>query len=392
MQKKVRVMWSLSKERIGRIVLGPREGLIRQFFRVWLFGIGAFLILGKFTEFGFYVAFGYEPGTEEVALPFWGPYLYLLEFVTLCVAGPGFFGSKLFWTVGRPKWERALSPIYWIIALLISLLPGRAERLPRRLRLRGRNLSGRELVRIDYRGADLRWANLSGADLRHANLSGARLTGADLTGANCQAANFMGADLTKVRVKNTTMDEADLTDAVDGELLLIKLKRQAEEAERQAAEQEEALARLHAAEQEERARQLAKEREAQAKRAAALAAIGSTGPARTAASADDFEEVCAEFMRAHGFPTARRTPQGPDGGIDVIATNAVAQAKMYLTTPVGPKDIQALIGVQHLNGKQHALFFTWSLGYTTRAASAAKQAGVICYSYNTSTHRFDRVV
>ena len=60
--------------------------------------------------------------------------------------------------------------------------------------------------------------------------------------------------------------------------------------------------------------------------------------------ADDFEEVCAEWMRRNGFPDAQKTPKGPDGGIDVLSADAVAQSKFHPSSKVSAPDIQALAG------------------------------------------------
>ena len=45
--------------------------------------------------------------------------------------------------------------------------------------------------------------------------------------------------------------------------------------------------------------------------------------------ADDFESVAAEWMLGVGFSNVRKTPLGPDGGVDAIADGTVAQAKFH---------------------------------------------------------------
>jgi len=92
--------------------------------------------------------------------------------------------------------------------------------------LRRAFLQGADLRRAFLQGVDLREANLQGADLRRAFLQGADLTGADLTGADLTGADLTGADLTG----------ADLTgaDLISGRKKKIKMKRLANRAGRYA--------------------------------------------------------------------------------------------------------------------------------------------------------------
>ncbi|MFT4975176.1 MAG: hypothetical protein ACI8S6_001063 [Myxococcota bacterium] len=62
-------------------------------------------------------------------------------------------------------------------------------------RLRGAQLSGAQLERLDLSGTDLRGADLSDARLRWCDLSGADLRGANLRGADLSYANLTDADL-----------------------------------------------------------------------------------------------------------------------------------------------------------------------------------------------------
>lgn len=95
--------------------------------------------------------------------------------------------------------------------------------------------------------------------------------------------------------------------------------------------------------------------------------------------ADDFEEVCAEWMRRNGFPDAQKTPKGPDGGIDVLSTDAVAQSKLHGSSKVSAPDIQALAGSRQQQRRRIALFFHYGPGYTDQAIEAARKTRVRLY-------------
>ncbi len=108
--------------------------------------------------------------------------------------------------------------------------------------------------------------------------------------------------------------------------------------------------------------------------------------------ADDFEEVCAEWMRQAGFPNAQRTPRGPDGGIDVISLSAVAQAKFTPGHKVSSKEIRDLVGAKVQNNKMNALFFHYGPGYTNDAVKAAKDTSVQLFQFDTESQRFFKIV
>lgn len=119
------------------------------------------------------------------------------------------------------------------------------------------------------------------------------------------------------------------------------------------------------------------------------------GPARTASDADDFEEVCAEFMRSAGFLDAKRTPKGPDGGADILSADAIGQAKFYSNAKIGPEVIQQLEGARRQFKKQRALCFSWGMGYTDSALAAAKDLKIACFQFNprrVDGQGFDRVI
>jgi hypothetical protein len=95
-------------------------------------------------------------------------------------------------------------------------------------RLRGANLGGANLFRVNLIGANLVEANLSGAnliraDLSKANLSGAallevdfhwtNLSGANLSGAKIDKANLRGADLSGAKLIGASLGRANLFEA-----------------------------------------------------------------------------------------------------------------------------------------------------------------------------------
>jgi hypothetical protein len=116
------------------------------------------------------------------------------------------------------------------------------------------------------------------------------------------------------------------------------------------------------------------------------------GSARPAEDADDFEQVCAEFMRSAGFSDAKKTPMGPDGGVDVVANGAVGQAKFHGSQKVTGESIRALHGSRDQLGRDRvAMFFAYGPGYTDDALKAARDLRVYCYKYNAREGRFDRI-
>jgi hypothetical protein len=114
-------------------------------------------------------------------------------------------------------------------------------------------------------------------------------------------------------------------------------------------------------------------------------------PVRIPRDADDFETVCAEWMAQAGFPDAQRTPKGPDGGIDVIAADAIGQAKFHPGNKVPPQAVRALVGSRVQYGKRRALFFHYGPGYTPDAISTALSTGIELYQLDVDSRRFERV-
>jgi hypothetical protein len=114
------------------------------------------------------------------------------------------------------------------------------------------------------------------------------------------------------------------------------------------------------------------------------------GPARIPKDADDFEEVCAEFSRLI-FRDAKRTPKGPDGGVDVLGKDMVGQAKFHPSKKVVGHDVVALAGSRQRNKKKFGLFFHYGPGYSPDAIAAARDTDVILFSLDVDKRRFVRV-
>ncbi len=92
------------------------------------------------------------------------------------------------------------------------------------------------------------------------------------------------------------------------------------------------------------------------------------------------EALATWHMQKLGFEDAEMTPPGADGGLDVRATNAVAQVK-HFAAPIGAPVIQQLRGAAH--GQGAALFYSLS-GYTKAAVEYANDAAVALFTYNES--------
>lgn len=93
----------------------------------------------------------------------------------------------------------------------------------------------------------------------------------------------------------------------------------------------------------------------------------------------DAEAVAADHARDLGFLDARLTPAGADGGIDVIATGAVAQVKHY-ASPVGIAEVQRLRGT--IRGGEVAIFYA-SAGYTASAIKFAEEVDLPLFRFDT---------
>ncbi|MEV0297075.1 restriction endonuclease [Nocardia sp. NPDC050710] len=90
------------------------------------------------------------------------------------------------------------------------------------------------------------------------------------------------------------------------------------------------------------------------------------------------ENAAAQHMRALGFPDAKVTPRGADGGIDVTSSRALAQVKWH-TTPTGRPDIQKIYGARGRRHHLEMLFFS-ATGYTTQAVAYANEVEVALFT------------
>jgi hypothetical protein len=95
-------------------------------------------------------------------------------------------------------------------------------------------------------------------------------------------------------------------------------------------------------------------------------------------TAVDAEEAAADWMRYWGFADAVCTPNGADGGLDVVSASAVAQVKLH-AKPIGRPAVQNLFGAAR--GKQ-TVFFAFE-GYTPEAKAWADSVEMALF-------RFDR--
>lgn len=84
------------------------------------------------------------------------------------------------------------------------------------------------------------------------------------------------------------------------------------------------------------------------------------------------ERIAAEFMRDLGYTDAHVTQPTSDGGVDVMAKDAIAQVK-YQAVPVGRPAIQNIRGVA-FDGRQ-PLVYSWS-GFSPGAVAFANEADV----------------
>jgi outer membrane protein assembly factor BamB len=84
-------------------------------------------------------------------------------------------------------------------------------------------------------------------------------------------------------------------------------------------------------------------------------------------------------MLEHGFHDAHLTMEGPDGGVDVQSTSAVAQVKAQVK-PVGRPQLQQLYGIARAEDKR-ALFFGLG-GYTPAAFTWADETGMCLFGFD----------
>jgi hypothetical protein len=91
-------------------------------------------------------------------------------------------------------------------------------------------------------------------------------------------------------------------------------------------------------------------------------------------------ELNAErILKSWGFPDAKATTGGADGGIDVRAKYALAQVK-FRGSKAGRPEIQNLVGAA--SGENKALKFFDYKGYSPQAVEYADRMGVGLYVYD----------
>jgi len=101
---------------------------------------------------------------------------------------------------------------------------------------------------------------------------------------------------------------------------------------------------------------------------------GAWMSSRIITSWQDAELVAVEHMQHLGFADAHPTPSGPDGGLDVIATNAAAQVKLH-AVPAGSPAVQQLAGAAYTF--QHKLFY--ATAYSADALRWADEAAIALF-------------
>jgi tetratricopeptide (TPR) repeat protein len=91
------------------------------------------------------------------------------------------------------------------------------------------------------------------------------------------------------------------------------------------------------------------------------------------------EQNARDWMEYWGWSDARVTPDGPDGGVDVESSEAIAQVKME-GKPIGRPPLQALYGLG-IHQKKTALFFSLS-GYTSQAIEWADEVDMPLFAFD----------
>jgi len=92
------------------------------------------------------------------------------------------------------------------------------------------------------------------------------------------------------------------------------------------------------------------------------------------------EHMAADAMRMLGFSDAKVTPVGPDSGIDVRATGAIAQVK-FRSAQTGRGDIQRLVGARGNQPTLELLFFA-AAGYSAHAIEYATELDVALFVFD----------
>ena len=93
----------------------------------------------------------------------------------------------------------------------------------------------------------------------------------------------------------------------------------------------------------------------------------------------DAELIAAKWMVYWGYYDAKATPVGPDGGLDVIASRALAQVK-YRNVKTSRTEINEFHGSAEGSGKDE-LYFSLS-GYTQKAIDRADEKDIALFEFN----------
>lgn len=90
------------------------------------------------------------------------------------------------------------------------------------------------------------------------------------------------------------------------------------------------------------------------------------------------EALALAHMKQIGFPDAKSTGSGADGGLDVVSLTAAAQVKAW-NSPVGAPELQKLKGAAH--SYERILFYALS-GYTAQAEEYAASVGIALFTFS----------
>lgn len=90
------------------------------------------------------------------------------------------------------------------------------------------------------------------------------------------------------------------------------------------------------------------------------------------------EAVARDWMKQNGYRDAQLTKSGADGGVDVVASSAVAQVKHH-AKPVRLPEVQRIYGIAAAERKKALIF--GSAGFTPAAQEWANRHGVECYRF-----------
>jgi hypothetical protein len=118
---------------------------------------------------------------------------------------------------------------------------------------------------------------------------------------------------------------------------------------------------------------------------ATVSEIGSTpsvqgGQVHYIQSAREAELNAVSKLQWLGHTDARAVPLGPDGGVDVVSKDALAQVK-WKSSVAGRPDIQRLYGAR--GGAHHKqLYFFASSGYSQHAIEYANDTAICLFTYD----------